>query len=57
MKIIFILSFFIFLNIASAKDLSFKKLVVLQDPWGTTFVDENHMLVTEKSGKIKLIKK
>ena len=55
MKILFILIIFIFSNIASANNLNFKKLADFKDPWGATFVDENHMLVTEKGGKIKLI--
>ena len=55
MKILFILLIFIFTNIANAKNLSFKKLADLKDPWSATFVDENHMLITEKGGVIKLI--
>jgi len=55
MKIFFILLTFIFSNIASAENLSFKKLVDLKDPWGSTFIDENNILITEKSGVIKLI--
>ena len=55
MKILFILLIFIFTNIANAKNLSFKKLANFKDPWSATFVDENHMLVTEKGGKIKLV--
>ena len=55
MKLLLILLPFIFSNIASAENLNFKKLVDLKDPWGSTFIDENNMLVTEKSGVIKLI--
>ena len=55
MKVFFILLFFIFSNIANAKNFTFKKLADFKDPWGSTFVDENHILVTEKGGKIKLI--
>ena len=55
MKLLFILLTFIFSNIASAENLKFKKLVDLEDPWGSTFIDKNNMLVTEKSGAIKLI--
>ena len=52
MKTIFILFFFILSNIAHAKDFSFKKLVDLNDPWGSTFIDENNLLITEKGGAI-----
>ena len=55
MKIFFILLTFIFSNIAIAENLNFKKLVDLKDPWGSTFIDENNILITEKSGVIKLI--
>ncbi len=55
MKILFILLILIFSNIAQAEDLNFEKLVNLKDPWGSTFIDENNILVTEKGGTIKLI--
>ena len=55
MKILFILIILIFSNIAKAEDLNFEKLVNLKDPWGSTFIDENNILVTEKGGAIKLI--
>ena len=55
MKILFILLILIYSNIAHAENLNFKKLVDLKDPWGSTFIDENNILITEKSGLIKLI--
>ena len=55
MKIFFILLIFIFSNIASAENLNFKKIVDLKDPWGSTFIDENNLLITEKGGLIKLV--
>ena len=55
MKIIFIFLILISSNIAWAKNLNFKKIVDLKDPWGSTFVDQNNILITEKSGFIKLI--
>ena len=55
MKIFFILLFFVFSNIASAENFNFKRLVDLKDPWGSTFINENNILITEKSGVIKLI--
>ncbi len=55
MKRIFILFFFIvfFQNISYA-NYEFQKLVNLKDPWGSTFVDENNLIITEKNGSIKL---
>ena len=55
MKILFILLIFIFPNIASAKNLNFTKIVDLKAPWGSTFIDENNILVTEKGGAIKIV--
>ncbi len=55
MKRFFILFFFIvfFTNISYA-NYEFQKLVNLKDPWGSTFVDENNLIITEKNGSIKL---
>ena len=47
--------FLISINVSFAENLSFKKIVDLNDPWGSTFVSNNKLLITEKSGKIKLI--
>ena len=55
MKILFILLILIFSNIAKAEDFNFKKIVDLKDPWGSTFVNQDNMLVTEKGGSIKLV--
>ena len=55
MKLIFILLIFIFPNIANAENFNFKKIVDLKDPWGSTFVNENSLLITEKGGLIKLV--
>ena len=38
-----------------AEKIIFKKIVDLNDPWGSTFINNNELLITEKSGKIKLI--
>ncbi len=55
MKIIFIFLILISSNIAWAKNLNFIKIVDLKDPWGSTFVDQNNILITEKGGVIKLV--
>ena len=56
MKKIFILVFFFiyFPNILIA-DFKIKKLVNLNDPWGSSFIDKDNIIITEKSGSIKLI--
>ena len=55
MKIIFILLIFIFSNIANAENFNLKKIIDLKDPWGSTFIDKNNILITEKGGNIKLV--
>ena len=41
------------LNASFADNLKFTKLLELDNPWGSTFVNENELLVTEKLGTIK----
>ena len=38
-----------------AENLNLKKIFDLNDPWGSTFVTDNQILITEKSGKIKFL--
>ena len=54
----FFISIFLFsvsINVSFAENLILKKIVDLNDPWGSTFINNNELLITEKSGKIKLI--
>ena len=54
----FFISIFLFLisiNVSFAENLNFEKIVDLNDPWGSTFITNNELLITEKNGKIKLI--
>tara|TARA_Y100000590_G_scaffold65527_1_gene70845 strand:- start:10045 stop:11118 length:1074 start_codon:yes stop_codon:yes gene_type:complete len=48
--LIFFLSFSV-----QANEISLKRIVSLDEPWGSSFIDDNRLIVTEKSGKIKLI--
>ena len=56
MKIFFILVFFIinFQSYSLADDFNFKKIVNLNNPWGSSFINNEEIIITEKSGKIKL---
>ena len=49
--------FFIFLFSVSseAAELDFKKIADFRNPWGSTFVSNNEILLTEVSGNLKLI--
>ena len=40
---------------AYAENLKFTKIINLDKPWGSSFIGESEMIVTEKSGKIKII--
>ena len=35
--------------------LTLPKIVSLEKPWGSSFISNNEMIITEKSGKIKII--
>ena len=43
------------INVSLAENLNIKKIVNLNDPWGSTFINNKELLITEKSGKIKLL--
>ena len=54
----FFISIFLLLisiNISLAENLNIKKIVNLNNPWGSTFINNKELLITEKSGKIKLL--
>jgi len=57
MKIFFILVFLI-INLKSfslADDFNFKEIANINNPWGSSFINNEEIIITEKSGKIKLI--
>ena len=57
MKIFFILVFLI-INLKSfslADDFKFNKIANVNNPWGSSFINNEEIIITEKSGKIKLI--
>ena len=33
----------------------FTKIIKLDEPWGSTFINNNEIIITEKSGKIKIV--
>ena len=53
--LILIFFFSIFSTISFSQDLKFKKIIKLNDPWGSSFINENELIITEKGGKIKII--
>ena len=53
--LILIFLFSIFSTSLFSQDFTFKKIVKLNDPWGSSFVNDNELIITEKSGKIKIV--
>ena len=53
----FILIFFLLIFPASSfsQDFKFEKIVKLNEPWGSSFINNNELIITEKSGKIKVV--
>ena len=54
-KFLICLNFLLIFSYSNASTLSFKKIVNLNEPWGSTFLNDHELLVTEKSGEIKLV--
>ena len=56
MKIIFLSILLLFTNItlSYSEDYDFKKLVKLDEPWGSPFINKDEIIITEKDGKIKV---
>ena len=56
LKKLFFIFFFIFFIDTYAQGLSLNKTsVVLDAPWGMTWLDDNHLLITQKSGEIFMV--
>jgi len=57
MKKIFLLIFIIlnFASVSLAENLKFKKITSLDKPWGSSFISNDKIIITEKSGKIKIV--
>ena len=49
---------FIYLSLSSisfAENLKFKKITSLNKPWGSSFISNDEIIITEKGGKIKIV--
>ena len=57
MRKIFLFTFIFlsFISISFAENLKFKKITSLNKPWGSSFISNDEIIITEKSGKIKII--
>ena len=54
-KIVLIFFLIIKSTLTFAEDYNFKKLVTLNSPWGSAFINNEELIITEKGGKIKII--
>jgi glucose/arabinose dehydrogenase len=58
LKVKKVLLFFLiclFSQVSFANDIKISKIVDLEDPWGSTFINDKELIITEKIGKIKLV--
>ena len=54
----YFLSIFFFLLFSSksfSENFTFKKFTDLNDPWGSSFINNEELIITEKTGKIKIV--
>ena len=51
---IYSLIFFI-VTVVKADEFQFKKIASLAKPWGSSFISETELIITEKIGKIKIV--
>ena len=52
----FLLIFFLFFSSLSySDDYSLTKIIKLDEPWGSTFINDDEIIITEKDGKIKIV--
>ncbi len=47
--------FFLFSSKSLSENFTFKKLADLNDPWGSSFINDDELIITEKTGKIKIV--
>ncbi len=53
--LILIIIFFSFTSCLFSQNLKLTKIIDLNSPWGSTFINNDQLLITEKYGKIKLV--
>ena len=54
-KFYFLIFFLIFSSNSYSQNYNFKKITKLEDPWGSSFISNDEIIVTEKYGKIKIV--
>ena len=46
---------FLFSSKSFSENFTFKKLADLNEPWGSSFINNEELIITEKTGKIKIV--
>ena len=55
-KVLFLTLLIFFFNSKSfSQNYNFQKLAKLDEPWGSSFLNKDELIITEKSGKIKIV--
>ena len=54
-KFLIIILTLLFTSKSYCEKIVLEKLVELDSPWGSSFINNNEIIVTEKSGKIKIV--
>ena len=47
--------FLLFTSKSHSNNYTFTKIIELDEPWGSSFINNNEIIITEKSGKIKIV--
>ena len=50
-----IIFFLLFASKSYSNNYTFTKIIELDEPWGSSFINDNEIIITEKSGKIKIV--
>ena len=50
-----IIFFLLFTSKSYSNNYKFTKIIELNEPWGSSFINNNEIIITEKSGKIKIV--
>ncbi len=53
--LLIIIIFFSKISLSHSKNYNFIQLVSLTDPWGSSFISDEEIIITEKTGKIKIV--
>ena len=50
-----IIFFLLFTSKSYSNNYTFTKIINLEEPWGSSFINNDEIIITEKSGKIKVV--